>query len=153
MQNVSELVDAFVQQALQHPQGSTDELVTSLRAIDIDDETAECLVAFVPMAFAHVILGDLGVALPSAFLLRDPDTGATARGALQDEPIFRAACVRARTMLESGADGQQSAREIASGSAEWNVIAQLTQNGSDPSACGLTEAVLMRLSPSYLSKP
>lgn len=152
MGSTDKLVGVFVEAVLAQPNAQTDELVASLRARQVDAETAECLVAFVPMAFAHVMLGDLGVSLPTAFLLKDPATGKMARGVLQDEPIFRKACKRARSMLDSGPDGQKRATMIAADSAEWNVVAKLTRNGSDPSTCGVTEAVLMRLSPSYLAK-
>jgi hypothetical protein len=152
MRSADELVRVFVEAALAQPNAQTDELVASLKARQVDAEAAECLVAFVPMAFAHVMLGDLGVTLPTAFLLKDPVTGTTARGVLRDEPIFRKACKRARSMLDSGPDGQRSATVIAADSAEWNVVARLKRNGGDPSTCGVTEAVLMRLSPSYLAK-
>ena len=146
------MVVVFVRKALTQREAEIEELVKSLLSEGIDSETAECLVAFVPMAFAYVILGGLGVALPDGFSVQDPATGRSAHGKLRDEPIFLAACERARAMLSQGPDVQRSAREIAAGSAEWNVIAQLTRDGSDPSDCGLTEAVLMRLPPDYLTK-
>ena len=154
MLSPSESVDVFIRRALARPAIDTDdEMVKSLVGDSIDSETAECLVAFVPMAFAHVILRDLGVRLPAGFLVNDPSSGRYAHGKLQDEPIFVAAHARARSMLSDGPDAQKSAREIASASAEWNAIAQLTRDGSDPAGCVLTEPVLMRLPPDHLAKP
>jgi hypothetical protein len=153
MRTTAELVALFVREVMAHPQAELSELAASLRSSNVDPETAECLMAFVPMAFAHVVLGNLGVALPTHFILWDPTDGKEARGALRKEPVFRTALAQASAMLGSGPDGVRSATTVASGSAEWNVVAQLTRNGSDPSACGLTEPVLMRLPLSYLSKP
>ena len=152
MRTTDELVGLFVEEVLARPNAEASELEAFLRAADVDPDTAECLIAFVPMAFAHVILGNLGVALPSDFILRDLDTGEEARGALRHEPVFVAAFARAQSMLESAPEGSRCASTVASGSAEWAAIAQLTANGSDPSNCGIVEPVLLRLSPSYLSK-
>jgi hypothetical protein len=70
------------------------------------------------MAFAHVILGGVGVRVPEGFLVNDPSTDRYIHGNLRDEPIFVAAHERARSMLSDGPDAQRSAREIASVSAE-----------------------------------
>ena len=127
------LIELFIGKALGDPDADPDALVASLVAEGIDSETAECLIAFVPMAFAHVILGAAGVKLPARFLLRDARTGAPVHGLLRDEPIFVAAQARARAMLVAGADDHQSAQEIATTRAEWNAIAELVRDGSDPS--------------------
>ena len=154
MLSPSESVDVFIRRALARPAAdSEDEMVKSLLADSIDGETAECLVAFVPMAFAHVILGAVGVRLPDSFLVNDPSAGRYTHGKLLDEPIFVAAYARAQSMLSGDPDSQKSAREIASLSAEWNAIAQLTRDGSDPAGSVLTETVLMRLPPDHLAKP
>jgi len=145
-------VDVFVRVALAHAQADTDGLVELLLSEGVDSETAECLVAFVPMAFAHVILGDAGVRLPDDFIVQDPNSGRSTNGKLRDEPIFRAAYDRARAMLSADPEDPR-VREIASGSAEWSAIAHLTRDGRGPSACGLTETVLMRLPPDYLHRP
>lgn len=58
MLSPSESVDVFIRRALARPAAdSDDEMVKSLLADSIDGETAECLVAFVPMAFAQRTLG------------------------------------------------------------------------------------------------
>jgi hypothetical protein len=153
MLSPSESVDVFIRRALPRaPDTDDDEMVKSLLADSIDGETAECLVAFVPMAFAHVILGAVGVRVPDSFLVNDASAGRYAHGKLRDEPIFVAAHARALSMLSGGLDAQKSAREIASLSAEWNAIAELTSDGSDPAGCVLTETILMRLPPDHLAK-
>ena len=153
MLSPSEAVDVYIQRALAPAAPDTDdEMVESFLADGIDSETAECLIAFVPMAFAHVILGALGVRLPAGFSVNDPSTGQCIHGNLRDEPIFVAAEARAHSMLSGDPDAQKSAEEIAAVSAEWNAIAELIRDGNDPANCGLTEATLMRLSPHHLAK-
>lgn len=144
-------VEVFVRMALAHAEADPDELLDLLLPEGIDSETTECLIAFVPMAFAHVILGDAGVRLPDDFIVQDPNTGRSASGKLRDEPIFSAAYARARAMRSADPEDPR-VREIASASAEWSTIAHLTRDGSDPSACGLTETVLLRLPPEYLNR-
>jgi hypothetical protein len=152
MESAKELVELFVRNALT-PRGSDDDdLVATLLAEGIDSESAERLLAFVPIGFAHVFLGDLGVGLPDGFAVQDPATGRNSHGKLRDEPIFSAACACARAMISSGPDEERAAREVAGRSAEWNVIEQLTRDGSDPSQCGLTESVLLRFPPGYASR-
>src|ERR1700752_4767919 len=146
MLSPSESVEVFIRRALARSAADTDdEMLKSLLADSIDRKTGECLVAFVPMAFAHVILGDLGVRLPDGFLVNDPSGGSYAHGKLRDEPIFVAAHARAHSMLSGGADAQNSAREIASVSAQWNASPYAIPRGSfcqgEATAPGLGEVL------------
>jgi len=121
------------------------DLVDALRCETIDEEEAECLIAFVPMAFAHAVLSPSGVGLPSEFIVRDFDTGESARGRLDEEPIFLAARTMADAMLNAGPSSSDHARGIAATSAEMNVANQLSQEGGGMEGIVLTEALLMRV--------
>jgi hypothetical protein len=138
-----EKVQRYINIIGSHPQCDIDEIVDLLACEAIGTEDGECLIAFVPMAFAHEILAPLGVGLPSAFLVKDWDTGASARGRLNEEPIFVAAKAMAGEMLATS-QTKQRALDIAALSAEMSVARELGQDGSMEGIV-LTETVLARL--------
>lgn len=140
----TEKVQRYIDIAESSAQVDLDELVDLLVGDAIDMEDAECLIAFVPMAFAHAILAPLGVGLPSGFLVRDFDTGASACGQLNEEPIFMAAKAVAGEML-SASQTKQRALDIAACSAEMNVASELSQPGGSMKDIVLTEPLLTRL--------
>jgi hypothetical protein len=124
-----EKVQRYISIIGNHPPCDLDELVDLLACDAIDTEDGECLIAFVPMAFAHEILAPLGVGLPSAFLVKDWDTGASVRGRLNEEPIFVVAKALAGEMLTTS-QTRQAALDIAAISAEMKVAHELSQDGS-----------------------
>jgi hypothetical protein len=138
-------VERYIGTIERHPQAELDDLVDALRCEAIDEEEAECLVAFVPMAFAHAVLAPSGVGLPSGFIVRDFDTGESARGRLDEEPIFLAARTMADGMLNAGPSSSSRARGIAATSAEMHAANQLGQEDGGMKGIVLTEAVLMRV--------
>ncbi len=144
-------VEHYIKIAEGHPQGDLDELVDLLAHDAIDAEDAECLIAFVPTAFAHEILAPLGVGLPSEFLLRDFDTGASARGCLNKEPIFVAAKTLAGEMLISS-QTRSRAISIAEFSAEMSAARELSQDGGNMKDVVLTEPVLCRVPVEHLKQ-
>jgi hypothetical protein len=149
MMTANQLVDVFVRIASNAPEADPDLLVESLLAANVDSEAAELLVAFVPMAFAHIALARTGVTLQEGFLIGDAQTGRSERGLLQEEPLFLAAAACARRMLSGDPHARELAMQVASGSAEWAAVAQL---GGHPSDCVLTEPILIRLPISYLTR-
>jgi hypothetical protein len=134
------LVERFVDVFLANPAAEPDVLVDLLRHEDISAEEAECLLAFVPMAFAHVLLGPMGVQLPSSFQAWNPDTGEKQSGLLKEEPIFVAA-VSVATRRATGA----RIRAVVNSSAEWHVVQKLTSDGGSAEGCALTEPLLARV--------
>lgn len=145
------LVERFVNVLLASPDVELDDLIQRLEREDISNDVAECLLAFVPMAFAHVLLAPMGVKLPERFKAWDPDTNDSEFGLLKDEPIFSAALTVASRGLERGEEALR-VRAVASSSAEWDVVRQLTRDGSDPSGTVLTEPLLARVPLSYFRR-
>jgi hypothetical protein len=141
------LVERFVNAFLANPAAEPDVLVNLLRREGISAEEAECLLAFVPMAFAHVLLGPMGVRLPSRFQAWDPDTNEKQSGVLKDEPIFAAAVSVA---TKGAADAR--VRAVANSSAEWDVVRKLTSDGSSAEGCVLTEPLLSRVPLAYFRR-
>jgi hypothetical protein len=134
------LVEKFVDVFLGNLTANPDVLVHLLEDEGISSEEAECLLAFVPMAFAHVLLGPMGVGLPSGFQAWDPDTNERQAGLLKEEPIFLAA-VSVATRKTTDA----RVREVAASSAEWGIVRKLTSNGGTAEGCVLTEPLLARV--------
>jgi hypothetical protein len=135
----SALVKVFVQVCRLSGAVSLDHLVALLGERGIDAETAERLIAFVPIACAHVLLPHRGVQLQPDYLLYDPDTERQMRARLADEPIFVAALELATQSIHS-----EWVCAMAADSAEWNAVAQM----ADPVGCVLTEPLLTRIRPS-----
>ena len=103
------------------------------------------------MGFAHELRSGSGVTMPDSFLIRDFETGASARGILKDEPIFESSKALARLMLKDPGT-RERAIKVAEQSAEWAAIRQLCPDGQDMDSCALTETVLARLPLDYLNK-
>src|SRR5262245_52194016 len=150
LRDTEALIERFVHVFLANPNTGLDDLINKLGSEGISNETAECLLAFVPMAFAHVLLGPMGVRLPARFEARDPDTNDHAAGVLKEEPIFSAALSAAGRTIALGEEAR--VRAVASHSAEWQVIQELTADGSKPSDCGLVEPILMRIPLSHFRR-
>jgi hypothetical protein len=146
-----EKVQRDIEFTARYQQAELDELVDRLVCNTVDEEDAECLIAFVPMAFAHEILAPLGVGLPSHFLIKDFDTGASARGRLNEEPIFMAARSMAGEMLIVP-HTKQKAWDIAAFSAEMSVARELSQHDGSMKDIVLTEALLTRVPVGHLKR-
>lgn len=141
----TEKVKRYIDTRERCPRVELDELVGLLIENHIDAEEAECLIAFVPIAFAHAVLSHSNVQLPPDFLVRDLDSGATVRGQLNDEPLFVTAKALAHEMLNATDAEAQCAIDIANTSAEMDVVRQLAGNNGDLTGIGLTETVLVRV--------
>ena len=122
-----------------------DDLVRDLSAHGIAEEDAECLIAFVPMAFARVLLAPQGVKFQTTFLVKDFETGASVRGDFANEPIHVAAIEVAKAMASGDADSRVRFEQMAATSAEYDVVRQLRPEGGSPDGIVLTEACLPRV--------
>lgn len=124
-----------------------DEPVGLLIGEHIDVEEAECLIAFVPIAFAHAVLTQSrsGVCVQPGFIARYFDSGKTVHGQLVNEPIFLAARALAVEMLQGSDFEAQRAGDIADSSAEMNVVRQLAGDSGDLTGIILTEPLLSRV--------
>lgn len=122
-----------------------DDLVHKLSAEGIAEDDAECLIAFVPMAFARVLLAPLGVKFQNTFLVKDFDSGTSARGNFANEPIHVAALEVAKAMASGDAGARMRFEQIAASSAEYDVVKQLRPEGGSPDGIVLTEACLPRV--------
>ena len=122
-----------------------DDLVCELSGHGISEEDAECLVAFVPTAFARVLLSPLGVKFQDTFLVKDFDSGASARGTFADEPIHAAALWVAKSMASGDTSSRMRFEQVAATSAEYDVVRQLRQEGESPDGVVLTEALFARV--------
>ncbi len=122
-----------------------DDLVRELSVHGIAEDDAKCLIAFVPMAFARVLLAPLGVKFQNTFLVKDFDSGASVRGNFTDEPIHAAALEVAKAMASGDADSRMRFEQMAATSAEYDVVRQLRPEGESPDGIVLTEALLPRV--------
>ncbi|WP_157598129.1 MULTISPECIES: hypothetical protein [unclassified Rhizobacter] len=95
-----------------------DELVQKLSAHGVEEEDAECLIAFVPMAFAKILLSPLGVKFQDTFLIRDLDGGKASRGVLANEAIYTAALELASVMASGDANSRTRFEQMAAISAD-----------------------------------
>lgn len=68
----STIVQTYVDLALSTPSATDEQLSSALQNAGISIDHAERAIAFVPMAFARVVLR--GAAFPEEFIIRDPDT-------------------------------------------------------------------------------
>ena len=145
----SSIVQAYIDLAVAKAHASEDDLSSDLQRAGFEIGLAERAIAFVPMAFARLVLQ--GAKFPDEFEIQDPDSGLRSRGRFVDEPVFVAAQARAE---ELGASDPRT-RQIADRSAEMGVAKQLMRPGSSPSSIGFVEPVLMRipLGPKSARKP
>lgn len=127
-----------------------DALVQALVSQNISAEDAECLIAFVPMAFAQVLLSPQGVKFQGAFLVRDFETKVSAKGLLSNEPLYVAADELAKEMAQGDDAGRRRLEAVASTSAEYSAAMQLAGDPRDLRGIVLTEAVLMRVPLTHL---
>lgn len=146
------LIPRFIQVLTdQSIQGSNDA-VDALTAEGVAPETAETLLAFVPIAFVHVVLADTGATFSPAYVIRDLDTGQSARGLLRNDPTYTAAVALAQRMVAGEPHEIALAREVARYSSEWNALNQLLHNGGELADCVLTEPLLARLPIEYITR-
>jgi len=140
-----ETVARFVELLEEHR--DLDKVVATLRRAGVTELDCEFLVAFVPMAFAHVILKPMGVVLPQTFVATCSATDDRARGTIADEPVFASASQLCEKMLPT-APGR--ARSIAGLSAEWAAVEDLLPTARGAKGIVLTEPLLCRIAPSDL---
>ncbi len=138
-------VAVFLDVTSRDPVDDLDDLVRELSTHGISEEDAECLIAFVPMAFARVLLSPLGVKFQDTFLVKDFDSGMSVRGDFANEPIHAAALQVGNTMASADADSRMRFEQIAATSAEYDVVRQLRPKGDSPDGIVLTEALLPRI--------
>ena len=141
-------VERFVDLMLERPQADAHELAQALIAQGMGHEEAECLVAFVPMAFARAVLLPLGTTLPPTYEIRDLDTGESARGQLADEPSFNAGMALAQRWLDEGRE--EDVHAIAASSSDYQVACELAGEAQDFESVVCVESVLLRLPVSHL---
>ena len=106
------------------------------------------MIAFVPMAFARVVMVPLGTTLPLTYEIRDLDTGESARGQLADEPSFNAGMALAQRWLDEGREAD--VHDIAACSSEYQVACELAGEAQDFESVVCVESVLLRLPVSHL---
>ena len=141
-------VERFVELMRERPQADAHELAEALIAQGMDAELAECLIAFVPMAFARAVLLPVGTTLPSTYEIRDLDKGESARGQLADEPSFNAGLTLAQRWLDEGRVADVHA--IAACSSEYQVACELAGEAQDFESVVCVESVLLRLPLAHL---
>ena len=142
-------VEDFVDLMRERPQADAHELAQALVAQGMDPELAECLIAFVPMAFARAVLLPVGTTLPPTYEIRDLDTGESARGQLADEPSFNAGLALAQQWLDEGRVADVHA--VAARSSEYQVACELAGEAQDFESVVCVESVLLRLPISHLT--
>lgn len=147
----SDKVRRFIRIAIRHVFDSPDDLIQALTQDGLPPLDAECLLAFVPIAFAHALFDGFGVGFQPGFEIRNPDSGASAHGLLQDQPIFVAAHELGAQMVKGDESACKIAMQIAGLSAELNVINQLVGKGGSMTDIVLTEPVMLRLPVEYLT--
>jgi hypothetical protein len=148
--HATQKIQRFLDTITSNSHEDLDALVQALVSQDISAEDAECLIAFVPMAFAQVLLSPQGVKFQDAFLIRDFETNVSAKGLLGDEPLYVSARELAKEMAQGDDDSRRRLEEIASTSAEYSVAMQLAGNPRDLRGIVLTEAVLARVPRTHL---
>ena len=82
-------VGLFLELINRLPQAGIEDIAEVLMAHGMTREDAECLIAFVPMAFAHAFLVPAGVRLPGTYLLQGQDSDERLQGQLAEEPALR----------------------------------------------------------------
>ena len=144
---LEERIVAFVDVATARPRAGQEELLATLRARGFED--AGRMLALVPMAFAHVVLGRAGAQLPGDFLICDVAGELTVRRRLVDEPLFVVARTLARVMLADDEVRRRAAHRVATLSAEWSTAVELAGDAAaaagDFSEVALTETVVIGL--------
>ena len=145
------LVDRCVELILRLPRAEHDNMVQLLAGEGIARDDAECLMAFVPMAFAHAHLGPMGARLPRDFRAWDPDTKDSEIGVLSEEPLFARALAAACAMLRSDG-GPARVLLVAARSAEWDGAQKLARDGSTLQHLVFTPPALLRVPPAYFRR-
>lgn len=152
---LDEAIVLFVDVAAARPRAGQEELAAALRARGVAD--AGRMLALVPMAFAHVVLGRAGARLPDGFLICDAGRELTVRRRLVDEPVFVAARTLARVMLEDDDVRRRAARRVAALSAEWATAVELAGDAAaargDFADVVLTETVVIGLPLEAAARP
>jgi len=100
--NPKEKVAAYLKLVRTSEETDCDTLSHSLQQMGLQHADAERLIAFVPIAFAQVLLKPRGVRFQDGFLVRD-SLGRTVRGKLVGEPFFVEA-KRVALQLQRGDD-------------------------------------------------
>jgi hypothetical protein len=81
--------------------GDRDGLLRALRAAGFTEAAAAEIVEFMPLAFARVLLEDVGVPLPEHYVRRVPGSHEERKHRLADEPIYREAAAAAWEVLQT----------------------------------------------------
>jgi len=144
-------VQLYVEVSSKNPNAGLDELAEIIRARGVNAEETECLLAFVPMAFAHVLLSP-PVRVAEGFELRNTETGRAARGVLKDEVFYSIAIAMARDLLSADEHSRRLVLAVASASAELDAVNRMVKGGSDIANIVLTEPVLFRIPTEHLAK-
>jgi hypothetical protein len=145
-------VRIFVQQATRHSEVNRDRLVNALIDKGISPLDAECLLAFVPIAFTQGLFEGFDVRFQPGYEIRDPQTGVSANGLLQKEPFFIAARRLAAKMVKGDELACKIVMQVAGLSPELDLINQKVRKGTAVADIELTEPVLSRLPVEYLTK-
>lgn len=150
--NTEEQVAVFLDLVLGGCFAELDDRVQALASSGISEEDAECLIAFVPIAFAQTLFMPLGVRFQKSYIIRDPLSNVSATGSFEHEPIFQAA-LRAADRLQQGEANERSiVRAIAALSAEFSAIKQLAADPSDLANIVLVEPLMMRIPLTHLTR-
>lgn len=144
-------VQLFLDTIARNSHEDLDALVQALLPQDISAEDAECLIAFVPMAFAQVLLSPQGVKFQDAFLIRDFETKVSAKGLLKNEPLYITAHELAKEMAQGDDACKRRLEEVAATSAEYSVAMQLAGDQHDLRGIVLTEVVIARVPITHLT--
>lgn len=130
--DVRQAIPAFVAHRQSPDEALTDALIASGRS----RAEAERLLIFMPIAFARVLLNDLGVMFPGTYKLQTP-SGELVSRRFMAQPVFYAA-----TAVAKMGHDRDTFLAVAGRSAEFKVVNQALNDGSKPKHLLLSEPIL-----------
>ena len=141
--SLTHAIAAFVDVVTAAPDAQEDSIVAALTAQGFSGALAERLVAFVPLAFARVVLEERGARFSEGYQMRDLDGGRIQYGRLPEEEVYLAA----RQYATRAGTEDERVLEVAQRSAEMDAAQKLLRPGEDVGILVFTEPVLLRVLP------
>lgn len=125
----AERAERAADELLGHPQAGPDEALALLEGRGLTPPEAWRAYQFLPIAFAHAVLGADGVEFPPGYVLVDPDTGERTAHLLADEPLYVAGVAAAERRLAEGWTRHQLL-PVFGRSAEFEAVRRLGGSGN-----------------------
>ena len=124
------------------PSSGDVEIYGMLVADGLKPAVAARLVEFLPMAYCRLLLKDSGVRFPNTFQRKQANGKISSERLLSSEPVWKAAIAFARDESERGIS-RGDLLAVAARSAEFQVVNQMLNQGSNLRDIALTPALLM----------